>query len=193
MFSLLGFVSNFSYAGDHKLCDIPVEIIENNDQLPKAALSQLAKSVKGRDCLENKFILVDYTKSAKEDRLYYFAVENEKIKLLLKTKVSHGRNSGTLYPTEFSNDVRTKKTSLGLYSILPSEKRSHDLNSYPLIGLEKTNANASVRGITIHSADYVSESWAGRSSGCFALSKKDLKFIHENNAAGAYLYAYYQN
>ena len=193
MLSLLSFISNFSHASEKSPipCVINMETIQNDVKIPQKALKKFSESIKNMSCEDNKFILVDFTKSAKEDRFYFFEIEDNQVNLLLKTKVSHGKNSGDLYPTSFSNSTGSKKSSLGLYKINPAENRSHDLASYPLVGLEKTNNNAYVRGITIHDAHYVGDTWAGRSSGCFALSAKDLKYIHENEPEGAYLYAYY--
>ena len=71
--------------------------------------------------------------------------------------------------------------------------------SIKLAGLEQSNSNALKRGIVIHSANYVTESFinkyhrAGRSWGCFATSKTTeqniIKLTHKNSL----LLAYYPN
>lgn len=192
MINLLLFVNLFVSKVFAEKCVLFENIKKKTLPFSVEAFESFKYSISDYECTKNSFILVDFTKSSSEDRFYYFDIKNRKINLIYSTKVSHGINSGKNYPNSFSNKIGSRKSSLGLYYIESSEKRSHELKSYPLIGLQNTNTNAYVRGITIHSADYVSKDFAGRSSGCFALSKKSMSYILEKDLKDTYLYSYFQ-
>ncbi len=111
--------------------------------------------------------------------------------------VAHGKNSGLINATRFSNRMGSHKSSLGFYKTGKSYvgKRGYSLQ---LEGLEKgINDNARLRGIVIHGANYVSErfitgnnSMIGRSWGCPAVSNKSSREIIDLIKGGSCLYIY---
>jgi len=146
--------------------------------------------------LSNKNILsiIDFSKPSTEERFFIIDLENPK--LLYQTLVAHGKNSGYLNATKFSNRMGSHKSSLGFYRTGKSYfgKRGYSLQ---LEGLEKgINDNARLRGIVIHGANYVNEKYTngnnmiGRSWGCPAVSKKLNKEIIELLKGGSCLFIY---
>ena len=118
-------------------------------------------------------VLVDYTKPSTEERL--FVVDLRKKQLLISSLVTHGRGTGGLYATNFSNKNNSYSTSSGFYLTgnIYNGKRGESLILY---GLEKDkNDNAQKRTIVMHQAYYANKSFAkkygrlGRSKGCLAL------------------------
>jgi hypothetical protein len=147
--------------------------------------------------LTNKKLLsiIDFSKPSNEKRFFIIDVENHK--LLFQTLVAHGKNSGLINATRFSNRMGSHKSSLGFYRTGKSYvgKRGYSLQ---LEGLEKgINDNARLRGIVIHGANYVSERFItgnntmiGRSWGCPAVSNKLSREIIDLIKGGSCLYIY---
>lgn len=147
--------------------------------------------------LTNKKLLsiIDFSKPSNEKRFFIIDVENHK--LLFQTLVAHGKNSGLINATRFSNRMGSHKSSLGFYRTGKSYvgKRGYSLQ---LEGLEKgINDNAHLRGIVIHGANYLSEryitgnnSMIGRSWGCPAVSRKLNREIIDLIKGGSCLYIY---
>ena len=143
---------------------------------------------------KNLLSIIDYSKPSNEKRLFIIDVENRK--LLYNTLVAHGKKSGYVEATKFSNKYGSHKSSLGFFRTGNSYygKRGYSLQ---LDGLEKgINDNAKQRGIVIHGANYVSERIAkgngviGRSWGCPAVPKKLSKEIINLLKGGSLLYIY---
>jgi len=146
--------------------------------------------------LPNKKLLsiIDYSKPSSEKRFFIIDVEDRK--LLYNTLVAHGKKSGYVNATKFSNKYGSHKSSLGFFRTGNSYygKRGYSLQ---LEGLEKgINDNARRRGIVIHGANYVNERLGngngviGRSWGCPAVSKKLSKEIINLLRGGSLLYVY---
>ena len=83
--------------------------------LNDSSLIQLSKLVEKKYNAPNKkyVVLIDYSKSINSNRL--FLIDMEKSEVILQTKVSHAGRSGVDKPYIFSNEMNSKKTSLGLY------------------------------------------------------------------------------
>jgi len=118
--------------------------------------------------------IVDYSLPSDVKRLAVADVATGKV--LFYTYVAHGKGSGLKYATNFSNSPGTDASSLGVYLTGQTYYGEHGL-SLRLRGLEpRFNGEAYRREIVIHSAWYVSRTFAqdhgrmGRSWGCFALS-----------------------
>ena len=146
--------------------------------------------------VSNKRLLsiIDYSKPSSEKRFFIIDVENHK--LLYNTLVAHGKKSGYVNATKFSNKYGSHKSCLGFFRTGKSYygKRGYSLE---LEGLEKgINDNAKSRGIVIHGANYVNERIAngngviGRSWGCPAVSKKISKEIINLLKGGSLLFIY---
>ncbi len=151
--------------------------------------------------LKNRNILtiIDFSRPSSQERL--FVIDLEKEKIIYKTLVAHGKNSGENYATHFSNNPRSHQSSLGFYITENTYMGRHGY-SLRLTGLEKgINDNAHTRAIVMHGADYVSREYIssygrlGRSFGCPALppelaeriidtiKDRSLLFIYTDNEA----------
>ncbi len=125
--------------------------------------------------IQNAAILsiVDFSLPSFRKRLFILDIEQGK--LLFNTLVAHGRNSGQVIATRFSNRFRSLQSSLGFY--LTGETYNGQKGySLRLMGMEQgINNNAYGRGIVVHAASYVNEEASktygrlGRSEGCPAI------------------------
>ena len=122
---------------------------------------------------DNLLVIVDYTKPSTEERL--FIIDLRKKQLLISSLVTHGRGTGDLYATKFSNKNNSYSTSSGFYLTGNIYNGKHG-ESLELYGLEKgKNDNAKKRTIVMHSAYYANKAFAekygrlGRSKGCLVL------------------------
>ncbi len=117
-------------------------------------------------------------------------------------RVAHGKNSGELYATRFSNTSESGMSSLGLYKVLDAYIGDHG-TAVRLEGLEPSvNGNAFSRDIVLHSADYVSPCYIllnlvtfngpriGRSNGCFVVSTDDIDEVIKKLGNSGLLYAW---
>lgn len=139
--------------------------------------------------------ICDFSKPSSQNR--FFVVDLEKHKLLYQSLVAHGKNSGELMATAFSNEPSSLMSSKGFFkigSIIQSPK--HGL-AVLLEGLEKgINDKARFREIIMHGADYVSEQFIklhgrlGRSFGCPALPDSIMKAVAPLLSDGALLFIY---
>lgn len=147
--------------------------------------------------MDNKGLLtiIDYSKPSTERRLW--VVDLNKAKVLYNTWVTHGRNSGQLNATSFSNDPGSLKSTLGVFL---TENPYVGGNGYSLrlIGLERgINDNAYRRDIVIHGAWYATENVArqygqlGRSWGCPAVSANLARPLIDTIKGKTLLVAYY--
>lgn len=138
--------------------------------------------------------VIDMSVSANKNR--FFLIDIEKEKVLHKSIVAHGRNSGGEYAKYFSNKIGSFKSSIGFYRTGETYQGKHGL-SLRLDGLEFSNSNARKRAIVIHAADYVSSVFIekngrlGRSLGCPSLPQKDYDQIVEKIKEGTLLFIYY--
>jgi hypothetical protein len=125
--------------------------------------------------------IIDFTKQSTTERLFIIDLNNKK--LIKKSLVSHGKNSGENYAESFSNTPGSLKSCLGFFLTADTYYGKHGY-SLRLTGLEKGfNDNAHSRSIVIHGASYVSQSFVkeygriGRSFGCPAVPIEDSKSI----------------
>jgi hypothetical protein len=99
--------------------------------------------------------ICDFSQSSSNQRLYVIDVRNRR--LLYRTFVAHGINSGEEFASSFSNRMESCKSSLGFYIT----KRTYSgINgvSLRIEGVDKGfNDNAAKRAIVIHGANYVSK------------------------------------
>lgn len=119
--------------------------------------------------------LIDFSQPSTRERLFVFDMKERK--MLFSSLVAHGKNSGEMYATSFSNENGSLKSSLGFYL---TESTYQGSNGYSLIlnGLEKgINDHARERAIVMHGADYADPSVIsggrrlGRSFGCPAVPR----------------------
>ncbi len=143
----------------------------------------------------NLVTIVDLAQPSINKRLY--VVDLLKHKVLFNTYVSHGKNSGELYATHFSNRASSLQSSLGFYITGPIYNGKHGM-SLKLIGQEQGfNDQALERAIVLHGADYVSENFIkatgrlGRSFGCPAVATELAAPIIKTIQDGSCLFVYY--
>ena len=150
----------------------------NHFVLPK--LESFTEALKGFYLLKEKGLiqkniltLIDFSMSSSSKRLWVIDLDTNTI--LYNSLVAHGKNTGEDFANSFSNAEHSFKSSLGFYTTGEIYSGKHGM-SLKLDGLEKgINDNARERGVVIHAANYVSESFIkgnkrlGRSQGCPAL------------------------
>jgi len=171
-----------------------------SDNARVAAVKALQDNLRGSP-KKGTLIIVDFTKPSQSKRLAAMNIETGTI--LFFARVAHGKNSGTVYASKLSNIIGSLQSSAGLFEITESfnGKKGPSLR---LKGLDPhLNGDAEIRGIIIHSAEYVSwysiiANWKekfrlGRSEGCFALSNTDFHELKVNLVRPAYLYAYHDD
>lgn len=129
-------------------------------------------------------VMVDYSKSIDEERLYIVNTKTAQIEMT--SIVSHGINSGKQYATNFSNVNKSKKSSLGAY-LTENTYYGHFGYSLYLRGLDKTNSLAKKRKIIFHSSKIMQTKW---SFGCFSLPEKNTIKIINMIKGGCLVYAY---
>ncbi len=112
--------------------------------------------LKKKGLLHNSNVLsiCDFSQSSSQERMYVIDVRNRK--LLYRTFVAHGINSGEEFANSFSNSDESCKSSLGFYVTSNTYMGSNGL-SLRIKGLDKGfNVLAYRRYIVIHGASYVS-------------------------------------
>ena len=141
--------------------------------------------------------IIDYTKSANIPRFYMIDMYEKK--LINKTFVSHGKNSGTEFARQFSNEFNSFKSAIGFFITSETYYGKHGY-SLRMEGLEnEINHNARNRDIVIHGAEYVNDffikkqGYIGRSHGCPALPKEMCGNIIERIKECSCIFAYYQD
>jgi len=141
--------------------------------------------------------IVDFSLPSSQKRLFVIDIKNSR--LLFNTLVSHGRNSGKLNATSFSNAVNSHKSSLGFYITDNTYMGEHGL-SLRLKGTEKgINDNAMSRAIVMHGASYVnndfveSQGYIGRSFGCPAIPDEIHEEVITALKGGTCLFIYSDN
>jgi hypothetical protein len=139
--------------------------------------------------------ICDFSKTSDQKR--FVVVDLDQKKVLSHTYVAHGKNSGDLKATSFSNEPESHKSSLGFFKVGSVIQTTLHGPSLLLDGLEKgKNDNARMREIIIHGAWYACESfikqygYCGKSFGCPALPAEALKTLMPVLANGSLLYIY---
>jgi hypothetical protein len=166
----------------------------NTNVLRLSLVAYLKARKKG---LDNKQILtvIDYSKPSYEKRLWVFDVKNGR--KLYNTWVSHGKNSGNVNSTSFSNTAHSLKSSIGVF--VTDEPYVGGVGyALRLTGLEPgINDNAYRRATVIHGANYVSAETirrygrVGRSWGCPAVTKTLARPIINTIKHNTVVFAYY--
>jgi hypothetical protein len=98
--------------------------------------------------------ICDFSQSSSNQRMYVIDVRSRRV--LYRTYVAHGINSGDEFATSFSNKMESCKSSLGFY-ITSGTYTGVNGVSLRIDGVDKGfNDNARKRAIVIHGANYVS-------------------------------------
>ena len=117
--------------------------------------------------------ICDFSQPSYSQRMYVIDVRHRK--LLYRTYVAHGQNSGQDYATSFSNAPDSYKSSLGFYVTRRTYIGRNGL-SLRISGVDTGyNDNAAKRNIVLHGSSYVNPQYVsdfgaiGTSQGCPAM------------------------
>lgn len=147
--------------------------------------------------LDDKQVLtiIDYSKPSNVKRLWVVDLKSEKV--LFNTYVAHGKNSGELHATDFSNKPNSLKSSFGVF-LTQDTYFGHEGYSLRISGLEPgINDNVLSRKIVFHGAPYVSAAVAkihgmlGRSWGCMAVSQDTIRPLINTIKDKTLVFAYF--
>jgi len=162
----------------------------------RLALSATQRAAdKGLVKRKNLLTVIDYSLPSTQPRLFVFDLAARK--LLFRELVAHGKNSGDVHATYFSNSPGSLATSLGLFVTADVYNGSNGY-SLRLKGLEEgINDMAWDRAIVMHGAAYVSRTAInalgrlGRSWGCPAVRKEIARKMINTLRGGTAVFAYY--
>lgn len=136
--------------------------------------------------------IIDYSKPSYAKR--FFVIDLVNGKLLYQTLVAHGKNTGEITCTRFSNRPRSLQSSPGFFVTAETYTGSQGY-SLRLDGMEPgLNDQARARAIVIHGAEYVCQRYVndfgyiGRSFGCPALPLDVNRKIIDLIKGGSCLY-----
>jgi hypothetical protein len=159
-----------------------------NQQAFKTALKGFKKLKQAGKVTGYKLAICDFTQPSNQKRLYI--LDTRYYKILFRTWVAHGKNSGDAMANSFSNVADSHKSSLGFYTTGGTYQGENGYSLY-LHGMDNgLNDNAYSRSIVMHGAGYVSADAAnggsiGRSFGCPSVSnevhKKTIDLIKNGN------------
>lgn len=191
--------SNNNPVGTNAWIDQSIKSIDSQASIdPKILKLALNAYTKARhQGVVNKPILtiIDYSKPSTEKRLWVIDLRSDKV--LFNTWVSHGRNSGAVNATSFSNAPGSLKSSLGVF-VTENTYMGGEGYSLRLNGLEQgINSNALQRNVVMHGAWYVDSDVVkrygqlGRSWGCPAVSTRLARPIIDTIKGNTLLFAYY--
>ncbi|WP_343696812.1 murein L,D-transpeptidase catalytic domain family protein [Flavobacterium sp.] len=185
---------------DSKIESVYNSLNSNNFKMPE--LRTFSEALKGFYLLKERGVikkniltLIDFSLSSNTKRLWVIDLTSNTI--LFNSLVAHGRNTGEEFASAFSNLNSSFKSSLGFYATGEIYQGKHGA-SLRLDGLENgVNDNARERGVVMHGADYVSESFIrdhkrlGRSQGCPAVPVELTNDIIELIKDKSCLYIYH--
>jgi hypothetical protein len=139
--------------------------------------------------------VIDYSLPSTERRLWVIDLAHHRI--LFHELVAHGEGSGEMFAVAFSNEPRSRQSSLGLFRTDEVYVGQHG-ESLRLDGLEPgVNDRAMERAIVMHAAAYASPRVVttygrlGRSWGCPALDPTVSRRVIDRIKGGTALFAYY--
>lgn|SRR5690606_31145549 len=161
----------------------------------KSALQATRCAVDNGMAAPARLAVIDFSKPSSEKRLWIFDLDQGA--LLYQELVAHGRNSGGLLSTSFSNREGSYQSSIGLFQAAESYSGKHGY-SLRLDGLEPgINDKARERAIVIHGADYVDPTWIenhgriGRSHGCPAVRQEIIREVVDHLKGGQLVFTWY--
>jgi len=161
----------------------------------KTALKATQCAISQGTAEPRRLAIIDYSLPSTEKRLWIFDLQRRS--LLLQELVAHGKNSGEVTATAFSNTLGSYQSSIGLFLGEETYSGKHGY-SLRLDGLEPgVNDLARERAIVIHGADYVDTSWInehgriGRSLGCPAVPREVADHVVDSLKGGQLIFTYY--
>ncbi|MCC8134837.1 MAG: murein L,D-transpeptidase catalytic domain family protein [Tannerellaceae bacterium] len=170
--------------------EIGLEGIVNYKAFEQAILGFHLVDRKNKDIIA----VIDFSKPSTEERLYVIDLQEKE--LLFVSHVSHGKNSGDVFATSFSNVNGSNQSSLGFFV---TEGAYSGKGGYSLIldGLEQgINDKAKERSIVMHGSRNANPSIInkrgslGRSLGCPAMPEAVTKPIINTLKDGAIVFIF---
>lgn len=170
--------------------EIGLEGIVNYKAFEQAILGFHLVDRKNKDIIA----VIDFSKPSTEERLYVIDLQEKE--LLFVSHVSHGKNSGDVFATSFSNVNGSNQSSLGFFV---TEGTYSGKGGYSLIldGLEQgINDKAKERSIVMHGSRNANPSIInkrgslGRSLGCPAMPEAVTKPIINTLKDGAIVFIF---
>ena len=206
LFLIFGFCASFhgNGGGERPSADLAAKVsayaslydsLHLDGRLSREAFDRaVAGYVRAGSGMRGVLTVIDFSKPSTAERL--FVIDIDRARLLLTSLVAHGRGSGGLYATAFSNKSGSHMSSLGFYRTGAAYSGSNGY-SLRLDGLERgINDNARRRAIVIHGADYCDPSWVehgrrlGRSFGCPAVPRAVSRRLIDLIKDGTLLFIY---
>ena len=180
-------------------CDSKSQEVSKNSRksIPSEKIVEIKNFVKDTKYNQDLVIFINFRIPSNKFRFFIYDLKNDKI--LEKAIVAHGSGSVVKGSNDlvFSNVENSYQSSLGKYQIGSSYVGAFG-KSYRLIGLDKTNSNASKRAIIIHPyyciSDVETQNLACLSLGCPMLSPNFFKVAEKYIDASKkpiILYAFY--
>ena len=176
-------VSFFASAKEYKNDTIPATLKMDRFDHQLAAVKEALKN--NADYNSKIAFFVDM--QIKSGKYRFFVYDLIKNTIIDQGLVAHGSGSETQIKGDlkFSNEVNSRSTSLGRYTVGRSYKGMFG-KAYKLAGLDATNSNAEKRAIVLHSYSAVpseeQDYYISNSQGCPMISedffKKIEKIIH---------------
>lgn len=200
-FSFFTAGSNRETAGTQAWLNREIQLInaQANNLDPKVLRLSLNAYLKARQKgLDEKQLLtiIDYSKPSTERRLW--VVDLKRAKVLFNTWVTHGKNSGNVNATSFSNQPGSLKSSIGVFLTTRETYVGDNGYSLRMQGLEHgINDNAYRRDIVFHGAWYAAGNiikkygLLGRSWGCPAVSEDTARPLIDTIKDNTLVIAYY--
>jgi hypothetical protein len=159
------------------------------------ALRAFSRAHVRNEVRRNVLTVIDYRLPSNQKRLWVLDLDTRAV--LFHELVAHGQATGREWAAFFSNDVGSRKSSLGAFVTGTTYVGRHGY-SLRLQGLEPgINDRAFERSIVIHGADYVSPDFIarhgrlGRSWGCPALPVDVVEPLIDAIKDGSLIFAYY--
>ncbi len=179
----------------HETTLIHAKVSQLNPTALQLSLTAYSKARQQGLDTQQLLTVIDYSKPSNERRLWVINLKNNTI--VLNTWVAHGKNSGGLNATSFSNNARSLKSSLGVFVTENSYIGGHGY-SMRIQGLEHgINDNVYNRAVVFHGARYVgadiakSRGMLGRSWGCMAVGEDAIKPLVDTIKNKTVVVAYY--
>ena len=167
----------------------------SSEALKTALSGYAALNEEGKITQKDIITVIDFSLPSTQERLFVINIKTKE--LIEKSLCAHGKNSGELYATTFSNTSESNESSLGFYIANETYNGKHGY-SLKLDGQEPgINSNARERGIVMHAADYVSKAFInatgrlGRSQGCPAVPTDQFQKIISLIKGGSCLFIYH--
>lgn len=180
---------------DHELVTLKTHAPGINLNVLRLSLKAYLKAKQEGFATKPILTVIDYSKPSSQKRLWVFDLK--KGTTLFNTWVSHGKNSGDVNATSFSNVPGSLKSALGVF-VTGQTYMGKNGYSLHMKGLEKgINNNAYNRSIVIHGASYVNAELAkkygriGRSWGCPAVTRSLSKPLIDTIKNNSLIFAYY--